>query len=183
LKNRVITLDIETFIKDGIHIPHCVCLFDGEITFSYYLLDFENPETMLITAIKNIMIKKYDNFHIYIHNMAGFDAIFLLKILANLGNCKPIIHNDEIISISFSLNSYTVTFKDSMKILTSSLRDLGKCFDVNIQKSIFPYNFVNENNLNYEGNIPELKYFDNLSSLDYDCYIENYNFYINTFYI
>jgi len=56
---------------------------------------------MLIAAINSIMCKKYDNYKIYIHNMSGFDGIFLLKILANLGECQPIIHNDKIISITF----------------------------------------------------------------------------------
>jgi DNA polymerase type B, organellar and viral len=175
LKNKFLTLDIETFIKDGKMISYIISIYDGNKVFSYYLTDFENHEIMLITAIKGIMIKEYDNYQVYIHNMSRFDAIFLLKILVNLGECKPIIHNDEIISITFMLNGYVVTFKDSLKILIKSLRDLGHSFNVDIQKSIFPYNFVNENNLDYIGPIPDFKYFDGISSLDYNCYIENYN--------
>jgi hypothetical protein len=121
------------------------------------------------------MIKKYDNYKVYIHNLARFDAIFLLKILANLGICKPIIHKDKIISINFKYKEYNITFKDSLQMLIVSLRDLGKSFNVDIQKSIFPYNFVNENNLDYIGPIPDFKYFDGISSIDYNCYIENYN--------
>jgi hypothetical protein len=107
--------------------------------------------------------------------MAGFDAIFLLKILADLGFVKPIIHNNNIISIQFNLNGYTVQFKDSYQLLTNSLKNLAESFGVETQKGIFPYNFVNENNLNYVGPIPEFKYFDGISSIDYNCYIENYN--------
>jgi len=130
---------------------------------------------MIISALKDLMIKKYDNYKVYIHNLSRFDGIFLLKILANLGQIKPIIHNDRIISIAFNYNSYDITFKDSKQLLIGSLRDLGKSFNVNVQKSIFPYDFVNENNLNYIGIIPDFKYFDGISSLDYNCYIENYN--------
>jgi hypothetical protein len=121
------------------------------------------------------MIKKYDNYKVYIHNLAGFDGIFLLKILAKLGQVKPIIHNEKIISIGFKFNGYNLTFKDSLQMLIVSLRTLGKAFGVNSQKTIFPYDFVNENNLDYIGTIPDLKYFNGISSLDYNCYIENYN--------
>jgi len=130
---------------------------------------------MLITAISEIMVKKYDNYKVYIHNMARFDGIFLLRILANLGECSPIIHNDKIISITFRLHDYMVTFRDSQQMLIGSLRNLAISFGVETQKSIFPYDFVNENNLDYNGSIPDFKYFDGISSLDYNCYIENYN--------
>jgi hypothetical protein len=49
------------------------------------------------------------------------------------------------------MNGYVVTFKDSQQMLIDSLRSIAKAFDVETQKSIFPYNFVNENNLNYNG--------------------------------
>ena len=130
---------------------------------------------MIISALKDLMIKKYDNYKVYIHNLAGFDGIFLLKILAKLGKVKPIIHNEKIISIGFKFNGYNLTFKDSLQMLIVSLRTLGKAFGVNTQKTIFPYDFVNENNLDYIGTIPDFKYSKGISSLDYNCYIENYN--------
>jgi DNA polymerase type B, organellar and viral len=63
------------------------------------------------------MIKKYDNYKIYIHNLARFDGIFLLRILANLGECKPIIHNDKLITIGFKLKDYNISFRDSKQLL------------------------------------------------------------------
>src|ERR1700679_2634001 len=104
---------------------------------------------MIIQAIKDLMVKKYDNYKIYIHNLARFDGIFLLRILVNLGECKPIIHKDKLIQIGFRYKDYDITFRDSKQLLLQSLRDLGKSFRVESQKSIFPYTFVNENNLNY----------------------------------
>ena len=175
LQNKFLTLDIETFIKDGIHIPYAISIFDGLNTLSYYLTDFKDSNAMLISAIKNIMVKKYDNYKVYIHNMARFDAIFLLKILANLGEIKPIIHNDKIISITFRLNDYVLTFKDSQQMLIGSLRSLAKSFGVETQKSIFPYDFVNENNLNYNGSVPNINYFNNLSREEYLNYYDLFN--------
>jgi hypothetical protein len=121
---------------------------------------------MITLAIKDLMIKKYDNYKVYIHNLARFDGIFLLRILANLGECNPISHNDKIISIGFRYKDYDVSFRDSLQLLISPLRNLAKSFGVDTQKSIFPYTFVNENNLNYIGDVPELKYFD-ISETEY----------------
>jgi hypothetical protein len=176
LINKIITMDIETYIKDGVHVPYTISWSDGENSRSYYILDSNSSNTdMLTQAIKDIMCKKYDNFNVYIHNLSRFDGIFLLKILANLGNIKPLIHHGDLISIGFKFNNYNITFKDSQQLLMFSLKNLGKAFGVDVQKGIFPYNFVNENNLNYIGTIPDFKYFDGISSIDYNCYIENYN--------
>jgi hypothetical protein len=70
------------------------------------------------------------------------------------------------------MNGYVITFKDSQQMLIGSLRNLGKCFGVKTQKSIFPYSFVNENNLNYIGPIPDFKYFDGISKEEYLKYCE-----------
>lgn len=160
-------MDIETFIKNGINIPYCISWQDGENSFSYYLTNFKDSDSMIIQAIKDLMVKKYDNYKVYIHNLARFDGIFLLRILANLGECKPIIHNEKLISISFKYKDYNLTFKDSLQLLIKSLRDLGKSFGVDTQKSIFPYDFVDERKLNYISHVPEFKYFDGISKSDY----------------
>jgi len=170
LNNKIITMDIETFIKDGIHIPYCISWLNEKHRYSYYLTDFKSHEDMIIQAIKDLMVKKYDNYKIYIHNLARFDGIFLLRILVNLGECKPIIHKDKLIQIGFRYKDYDITFRDSKQLLLQSLRDLGKSFRVESQKSIFPYTFVNENNLNYNAWLPEFKYFDNISELEYNNY-------------
>jgi hypothetical protein len=130
---------------------------------------------MIKTAIKDIMIKKYDNYKIYIHNLGGFDGIFFLKILGDLGQIKPIIHNGDLISIEFKFKGYIITFKDSLQMLIVQLRNLGKVFGVDTQKSIFPYTFVNENNLNYIGEVPDIKYFDNITINEYNEYKAKFN--------
>ena len=175
--NKIITLDIETFIKNGIHIPYVISWFDGEKSNSYYLVDFNSSDSLLTQAIKDLMAKKHDNYKVYIHNMAGFDAIFLLKILTELGDIKPIIHHGQLISINFKFNNYIVVFRDTLKILLASLRNLAKVFGVETQKSIFPYSFVNENNLDYVGPVPDFKYFDNITIKEYNeyCLIFNNN--------
>lgn len=129
---------------------------------------------MIINCIKDLMVRKYDNHKIYIHNLSGFDANFLLKILANLGTIKPIIHHDTIISINFKSNGYEVTFRDSQQLLIGSLRSLAFAFSVEVQKYIFPYSFVNENRLKYNGHVPEFRYFDKVSKKDYQDYLNSF---------
>jgi len=134
-----------------------------------------SSEAMLIQALRDLMIKKYDNYRIYIHNLANFDAIFLLKILVKLGLCKPIIHNDRIISIQLNFGDHVIFFRDSQQLLIGSLSKLGKSFNVDTLKSIFPYFFVYESNLEYSGSIPNINYFDeNLTKNEYLKYYENF---------
>ena len=173
LQNKFITMDIETFIKNNDHVPYCISWFDGVNTSSYYLTDFKDSDTMIIACIKELIIRKYDNYKIYIHNLAGFDGNFLLKILANLGTIKPIIHDNKIISVTFKMNGYIITFKDSLQMLNASLRDLGESFRVVTQKSIFPYTFVNENKFKYNAWVPDFKYFD-VSKTEYLDYCNEF---------
>ena len=168
LVNKFITMDIETFIKDGVHNPYVISWYDGEKAFSYYLTDYNNSTEMITNAISDLMIKKYDNYKIYIHNLSNFDAIFLLKILAELGICKPIIHQDRIISISFSMNGYIVLFKDSQQLLIGSLAKLGKSFNVKTLKSFFPHTVVSENWLTYIGITPDISTFNGFSPEEYE---------------
>jgi hypothetical protein len=130
---------------------------------------------MLNQCIKDLMIKKYDNYQIYVHNLAKFDGVFLMNILSDLGKIKPIIHHKDIISIGFKFNNYNITFKDSLQMLIVSLKYLAKAFGVNTQKSIFPYSFVNETNLDYIGEVPDFKYFYNVSLSEYNEYKNKYN--------
>lgn len=152
-------MDIETFVRENVHVPYCISFFDGSNNYSYSLNFYKNSDNMIIDCIKDVMVKKYDNYKIYIHNLARFDGIFLLRILANLGKCNPIIHDGKLISIGFSYKGYNVTFRDSKQLLTSSLRELAKSFGVEVQKSIFPYKFVNENNLTYNSHVPDFSFF------------------------
>lgn len=134
---------------------------------------------MLLSALKSILIRKYNGYNIYIHNMAKFDIIFLFKHLIELGNVTPIIHNGRIISINLNYGKnleYRLQFKDSYLILLASLIKLTKGFITEKQKSIFPYLFVNETKLDYIGNVPDFKEFDNkISFNEYNNYKSNFN--------
>jgi hypothetical protein len=105
--------------------------------------------------------------------MAKFDMIFLLKYLVKLGSVQPIIHGGRLISVSLNFgqnNEYQLKFKDSYLILLSSLFKLCKAFKVENPKTLFPLFFVNLSNLNYIGEVPEMKYFPKINISDYKEY-------------
>lgn len=69
-------MDLETRNIDGVMETYCVSIYDGKKATSFYLTDYNNSYEMLSTAIKFIMIAKYHNYKIYLHNFSYFDSIF-----------------------------------------------------------------------------------------------------------
>lgn len=169
LTNKFITLDIETYIKDGLLIPYLICFYDGKNFFSFYFSDYTSVEQMILDCLKSILIRKYKGYKIYAHNLSKFDIIFLLKYLVKLATIDPIIHNGRIISLNVNYGKnkeYQIEFKDSLLLLLASLNKLCKYFKVENPKTIFPHLFVNENNLDFIGNVPSIKYFINKIKLN-----------------
>jgi len=169
---KFITMDLETRILGGIMSPYCVSIFDGNKMKSFYLTEYSSPLEMLENSIKYLMKRKYDHYKVYLHNFSHFDGIFLIKILSNLSNdIKPIIRDGRIIDLRFifDTNKYSIYFRDSYLLLPSSLKKLSKNFNVE-DKGVFPYSFVNDESikLNYEGLIPEFKYYNDITKESYD---------------
>ena len=84
-------------------VPYAVSIYDGENIYSFYLLDYNSPEEMLIQAIKSIMRDKYNNYKIYLHNFSKFDITFLINILSQLtdNTIKPKIRDGREIEFNF----------------------------------------------------------------------------------
>jgi hypothetical protein len=68
IENKIITIDLETRTIDKIMETYYLSIYDGKQISSFYLNDYNTSEEMLISAIKSIMIKKYDKYKIYLHN-------------------------------------------------------------------------------------------------------------------
>lgn len=166
-EKKILTFDIETYEKDNIFIPYACAFYDGKKTFTYYLSDFNNKESMIIKCINDMLSPKYHNYTVYCHNFAKFDYILINKILHSNFNVKRITSKDlNIISLNLKkLNKVgkitpSLSFKDSFCMLPSSLNKLGKAFNVETTKDVFPYTFVKENNLNYVGEVPNISYYN-----------------------
>src|ERR1700751_977642 len=155
---------------NNILTPYLISFYDGTESNYFYLTDFSNVDNMMKACFNKIFVRKYNKFNIYIHNLAKFDIIFLLKHLIKNVEVEPMIHRGRIISIKIHYgkdNQYQVQFRDSYLILLSSLEKLGRNFGVVNKKSKFPHLFVNESNLNYEGNVPTIENFFEISEIDY----------------
>jgi len=175
LVNNFITLDIETFVKNNILTPFCVSIYDGKIVSSFYLTDYKNVDEMVLSALSSIMIRKYNGYNVYMHNMAKFDMIFLFKYLIKLGKVKPIIHHNRLISVDLNFGGYQLKFRDSLLLLLNSLNKLSKSFKIDNSKTVFPIFFVNENNLNYIGEVPDIKHFKDINLNEYGNYKTKFN--------
>lgn len=177
LNNKIITMDLETILIENIHVPYLLTWFDGNITKSYFIESLD-PVTieleilrMINNAITDICIRKYKNYKVYLHNFSKFDGYFLVKYLAKIGDCNPIINKGKIISVNFSYNDISITFKDSYLLLPSSLKKLGQSFSIEFPKGFFPYSFFN---INYVGKVPEFKYFNNITIDEYNNYKDSF---------
>jgi len=177
INTNIITLDIETRVVNGNHIPYQICYYDGKRSVGFFLTSFRSPEAMIECCIKSLSRDKYRNSKIYIHNLANFDGIFLLKELAKLGELKPLIHNGKLISMKFksSQRGVLLHFRDSYQILPASLTKLGNSFNVDVHKSIFPHDFVNRPDitLDYNGLTPDQKYFKGITEGEYLKYTKS----------
>jgi len=120
---------------------------------------------MISQCLQDMIKPKYHNYTVYAHNLGNFDISFILKILINkykVTNLLP--RNNSLISFNVTCNiknkKIKIKFADSICLLPASLAELGNSFNVETVKGVFPYNFVKENNLNYIGALPDIKYFD-----------------------
>jgi len=194
-KENFITMDLETISKqepNGVSLSvYLLSWYDGkrDKSHSYFINTTPNPNCggpradnngnirdIIYRAMRDICIRKYKGYKIYMHNFAKFDAIFMIKYLIQIGDCHPIIHKDKIISFSFSpkwKKDFTrVVFYDSYLLLNNSLKKLGDSFSIDSPKILFP---IHLSDLNYKGSVPDINYFkDSTNALEYQNYRESY---------
>jgi hypothetical protein len=118
--------------------------------------------------------------YFYAHNGSNFDFLFILKSLVKYNDfdIKVILKNSsQIIEMKISKefirksgektkDKITIILRDSMLFINGSLDKLAKSFindndSVEARKGIYPYKFVNKNNLEYKGYVPNIEFFEN----------------------
>jgi hypothetical protein len=142
---------------------------------TYYLTDYNSPYEMLLEALTD-MLDFNPNAKVYIHNFINFDYIFLIKVLFENFKVKPYFKDNKVLNLIYqhkSSDKIKIELLDSYLILPSSLRTLSLKYKVNDKKGFFPYNFVNENNLNYIGVTPDISLFCDITDEDYQGLISN----------
>jgi DNA polymerase type B, organellar and viral len=183
------TFDLETFVDtDGLAKVYAIGFITSieEHSRLFYLKDYTHNfqyDILVLNCIDNMLVNKYHNFIFYCHNFGRYDCIFLYNILAkaniNKGfeyyKLETTIRDDVIIQLTIKIKPdkdkhryIKINIVDSLNLLNNSLDKLTKDFNVDIKKSIFPHSFVNRDNLNYIGNMPDIKYYKNLSLKEYN---------------
>lgn len=132
------TMDIETIQHKGFQLPILIS-FAGKRKNKLFLI----PNTH---NLENRVRELFDNFFIYlnevlpksktvifVHNLGGFDGIFLYKYLS-LKYTKElntiIDDSNKFILISLKLKEREIIFKDSLRIFPVSLQELCNIFNV-----------------------------------------------------
>jgi hypothetical protein len=196
-KIKMLTLDFETRDVPTSHsekdakiiakkVPIAVSVFDGKNCYSCIFQNVDRwQDELYLFFKKNFLKRKYDYYKIYIHNASYFDNIFLTDTLTKLGDVKILLRENKFLKITLkfatNINSSrktTLTFYDSMLILPLSLKDLGKGFKIETQKTNFPFNFMNNSKLdfNYKGPVPkEEDFLNTITSSEYQKYCEKYS--------
>lgn len=183
INNRLGVLDIETFVDED-NISKIYSL--GFITdkdkepILFYLDESQDSDFLVEKWLNTILINKYNNYIFYAHNFSNYDVVFLYNSFIRLNEkkgfnyyiLKTTLRDNAIIKLDISIkltneknsqsnkyNTIKISLRDSMNFLNYSLHDLSKELGISANKTLFPHNFVNKNNLNYIGKKPDISYY------------------------
>ena len=171
------TLDIETIEDKGFQIP-CLISLTTPIESKIFLINLNILEIKPEIAINNLWKEffyylEHGNINfktIFIHNLGGFDGIFLFKALSEYykpSQLKTIIDdNNKFILITLKLKNSLISFKDSYRIFPISLDKLCELFKV--KGKIFKYK-QEFNNINILKNNKNFNSFIKYSKQDSKC--------------
>ena len=147
----------------------------------------KNSVDLILKLIDTILTTKYDNKTWYIHNFGGYDASFIVHTLVEVNRISinkgkgeiyklnTTFRDDKIIKLSIRKDRYTMNIVDSYAILGFSLHDLCIAYKTDVSKYIFPYRFMTEKTLHYEGNKPGLEYWDKPDNMKQEEFLDLYN--------
>lgn len=142
-----------------------------------YYIDKDNLDyrKIILSLVNELLRPKYSNIIFYCHNLGGFDIVYTLKALYIYNDdnpndkyeISPLLRDEKIIKVKISKNKNTFTILDSYAMLADKLSRLGKNFDVATIKSNFPYKFAVQDHLFYEGVIPSIDCYEDITEQEY----------------
>jgi hypothetical protein len=125
---------------------------------------------MILLALRELLDFN-PNARVYIHNFANFDYMFLIKVLFENFKVKPYFKDNKVINLVYQHkenDKSKIYLFDSYLIMPSSLKSLASKYKVADQKGFFPYNFVNEDTLDYIGVPPAITAFNGITDEEYE---------------
>ncbi len=140
-------LDIETFSYMDVQLPYAIS-YKGEGPIkTFHLYDYlvssevvTASNTMMITALKSLMLSSTGKIYVYTHNLGTFDGYFLFKVFLKMcDRCEDIKilkdDGDSFIEIRFN----NIILRDSLRLFPASLKQLGLLCSLPIAKLPFNY--------------------------------------------
>ena len=99
------------------------------------------------------------NVIILFHNLKGYDGMFLLQFMYN--NHREVTRLITVGAKVFSFQSDRLTFKDSLCFLSFPPSSFSATFGLTeLHKGYFPHLFNTLDNQNYEGPLPDVRFYD-----------------------
>nr|YP_009493062.1 DNA-directed RNA polymerase [Ganoderma tsugae]AWJ63857.1 DNA-directed RNA polymerase [Ganoderma tsugae] len=172
INEKFITMDLETKVVEGKLVPYAVSIYDGKESKFFFLSDYKDSYDLLRNALISLMLRKYNGHIVYLHNFSHFDGIFLIRVISDLSNKVKLLKTKQqkIVNVQLFFSEYSINFRDSNLLFNASLDALAKTYNVG-EKDIFPYDFINEVSLDYEGEVPDKIYFSKkVSDKNYENY-------------
>lgn len=155
--------DIETFKKNGLYVPYCVCFILNNKNYSLY---YNNSDDIISDSINIIFNNISKETIIYVHNIK-FDSAFIINSISknNKYRINCVAENKQVYALTLKYKKKQVTFRCSYKLLPLSLESIANGFNIN-KKIDYPYEFVNDGCIFWENTI-DLHYFKTLEGKNY----------------
>ena len=168
---------------DGIYVVYAAgfSTYNKPTPTKFYLDSYKNSNDLIMDCIDQMTQTKYNKHYFYVHNLGNYDIYYLLKIIledkSGKYTLKYIFRDNKVLKLSITAQKSksvknTIHFVDSYTLLTSSLDKLGKAFDVEVKKGVFPHHFINENTITYKGMTPSIELYNKDKSV---ISMEDYN--------
>jgi hypothetical protein len=153
--------------KKNEHIKKSFYGIGCEREFIDYIISLSTKKNLTSTRPK----EQIGNIYIYGFNNSRFDNFFIFNYLKSCVNYVDIHFGENQIKY---INFDNVHIYDLNLFYTGSLSKVIKNFGLEYKKGIYPYKFVNKDNINYVGIMPHLKFWN--CKKDYDEYVNNSNY-------
>ena len=160
----LIFADIECILdSSNTFIPILICYTKGDSDKIFHHWGTNCVQLFIKTMLRWVKENKKEgkpyHFTILLHTLKGFDGVFIIDALYKM-NLKV----TDIMATGTKMLHFKhkhLTFKDSLCFLNMPLTNFTRTFRLKeLKKGWFPHKFSKLENLDYEGPIPSLQFFD-----------------------
>ena len=163
--SELVFADVECILDStNTFITILICCARGDKDTIFHHWRTNSVELFINTVLSWSKAAKKDgkapDLTIFFHNLKGFDGVFIMNSLYKLNLKVTDIMGMGTKMLHFK-HKYLTTFKDSLSLLNMPLSNFIKTFGLTeLKKGWFPHKFSKLDNLQYEGEIPPLHYYE-----------------------